>query len=75
MSNAGIESKREVLSKARYRTGRECEISPVDFALGWGCMSNQAVIDKLDISQGGRWYEYHWSNFPPVEYAASAVMR
>jgi hypothetical protein len=57
----------ELLSKARYRTGRESEISPIDFALGWGCMSNEAVIDKLSISQSGRWYEYRWSNLPPVD--------
>jgi hypothetical protein len=59
--------KAEVLSKARYRTGRESEISPLDFALGWGCMSNQEIIDKLDISQSGRWYQYRWSSIPPAD--------
>jgi hypothetical protein len=39
-----------VLSVERYRTGREAEISPVDFALGWGSMSDDAVTSKLDIS-------------------------
>ena len=56
----------EVLSKARYYMGRECDLSPVDFALGWGRMSDQALLDKLDISQSGRWYNYHWDGAPPA---------
>lgn len=56
----------EVLSKARYYMGRECDLSPVDFALGWGRMSDQALLDQLDISQSGRWYSYHWDNAPPA---------
>lgn len=59
--------KAELLSKARYRTGRDSEISPIDYALGWGCMSNQAVIDQLDLSHYGRWFEYRWSNMAPAD--------
>ena len=47
-----------VLSTCSYSLGRECDLSPVDLALGWGPMSNQAIIDVMDISQGNRWY--HW---------------
>ena len=57
----------EVLSKARYYMGRECDLSPVDFALGWGRMSDQSLLDNLQISQSGRWYNYHWDGAPPAD--------
>lgn len=47
-----------VLSKQRYWFGREADLSPVDFALGWGPMSDETVLDEISISQGGRFY--HW---------------
>lgn len=53
-----------VLSTERYRLGRESEISPVDFALGWGAMSDSAVLDRIDISQHGRFYFWHVDEFP-----------
>lgn len=63
---AAYDIEARLLSKARYRFDRESELSPLDFALGWGCMSDQAVLDKLDISQNGRWYVYRWQNPPPL---------
>ena len=53
-----------VLSAEKYRLGRESEISPVDFALGWGAMSDSAVLDRIDISQRGRFYFWHVDEFP-----------
>jgi hypothetical protein len=53
-----------VLATERYRLGRESEISPVDFALGWGAMSDSAVLDRIDISQRGRFYFWHVDEFP-----------
>lgn len=47
-----------VLSTNHFSVGRESDLSPIDLALGWGQMSNQGVIDGLDISQSNRWY--HW---------------
>jgi len=63
---AGYDIRAKVLSTERYRTGREAELSPVDFALGWGPMSDQTVLSQLQISQGGRWYQYRWDNQPPI---------
>ncbi|MFZ6759350.1 hypothetical protein ACO0K9_19260 [Undibacterium sp. Ji50W] len=54
-----------VLSKETYSSDREAELSPVDLALGWGAMSDSAVLAKLSISQGHRFYYYHWDNEPP----------
>jgi hypothetical protein len=56
-----------VLSRERYRNDRVADLSPVDLALGWGSMSMAGVINELRISQSGRWYEYRWSNEPPLE--------
>ncbi|MCU0414714.1 MAG: hypothetical protein MUE91_09990, partial [Ignavibacteriaceae bacterium] len=50
--------KARVLSRNDFSVGMESEISPYDLALGWGPMSDQSVIDKLDISQSNRWYRW-----------------
>lgn len=50
--------KARVLSRNNFSMGKESEISPFDLALGWGPMSDQSVIDKINISQSNRWY--HW---------------
>jgi hypothetical protein len=33
-------------------------ISPLDLAVGWGPMSDQAVLDEMSIYQGQRWYQW-----------------
>jgi len=54
-----------VLNKNYFSFGSGSEISPLDLALGWGPMSDQAVIDQLDITQRNRWY--HWeAEFLPI---------
>jgi len=45
-----------VLSREDYRWDTEADLSPMDLALGWGVMSDQAVLDRITISQGTRWY-------------------
>jgi len=55
-----------VLSAEHYSMDTGADISPVDLALGWGAMSDTAVINQLDISQGGRFYRYHWTDEPPI---------
>jgi len=60
--------KAVILSKHHY-WGAETEdtLSSYDLALGWGPMSDAKVINQLDISQDGRWYNYHWSKDPPID--------
>jgi hypothetical protein len=53
-----------VLGAERYRFGREAELSPVDLALGWGPMSDTAVLEKISISQGNRFYYWRVDEFP-----------
>ena len=56
-----------VLSRADYSFDPQSSISPTDLAMGWGRMSDTAVLANLDISQSGRWYFYHWStDAPPI---------
>jgi hypothetical protein len=62
-----------LLSAETYRMGREAELAPIDFALGWNDMSNDAVLARLSISQGNRFYYYRWENEPPI--APDAIVR
>ncbi len=51
-----------VLSRENYYFGRESDLSPVDFTLGWGQMSDQSIIDQISISQGSRRYRWKTRN-------------
>jgi hypothetical protein len=61
---AQFELKAKVLGKERYRFDRESDIAPYDLALGWGRMSDQAIIDRIDISQRTRWFFWETDNYP-----------
>ncbi len=61
-----------VLSRSRYRYDPGATIAPVDLALGWGPMSIAGVINDLNISQSGRWYEYSYRADPPLDPAVIA---
>jgi hypothetical protein len=56
-----------VLSRADYRWDTESQLAPTDLALGWGRMSDSAVLDKIDISQSGRFYYWRVREFPIPE--------
>lgn len=61
---AEFQLKGKVLAREDYSLGRESDLSPVDFALGWQYMSDESVLDKIDISQSGRWYRWRAQEFP-----------
>lgn len=63
---ASFEIRARVLSTEPYYLHREADLSPLDLALGWGVMSDQAVLDRIDISQSGRWYRTRYELPPPV---------
>lgn len=63
---AGFSIEARVLGREDYFIGREADFSPTDLALGWGRMTEDAVLAQLNISQGGRWYRYSWKNEPPI---------
>lgn len=47
-----------VLSRKRYRTGREADVSPLDLALAWGPAAEEPILSNVSFSQGGRWYYF-----------------
>jgi len=61
---ASIDMKAKVLSKTSYSLGRESDLSPVDLALGWQSMSDESVLEQIDISQSNRWYYWRVKQFP-----------
>jgi hypothetical protein len=63
---ARFEIRARVLSRRDYRWGDEADLAPVDLALGWGVMSDQAVLDRIEITQGGRWYFTRYQLPAPV---------
>jgi len=55
-----------VLHKRNYSYDPGAALVPVDLALGWGPMSNQAVLDRLRISQSMRFYWFEYKLPPPI---------
>lgn len=53
-----------VLSREDYRMGREAELSPTDFGIGWGRMSDEEVLKNIEISQSGRFMHWRVQEFP-----------
>ncbi len=45
-----------VLAVERYRTDGGARLSPIDFAVGWGPMSDSAVLEHFRVTQGGRFF-------------------
>jgi hypothetical protein len=63
---AGFDAEVRVLSRERYWLGALAKVAPLDIAVGWGPMSDSAVLAKLDISQSGRFYFWHYADEPPI---------
>ncbi|MBX2883355.1 MAG: hypothetical protein KTR32_25605 [Granulosicoccus sp.] len=55
---AHFDIEARVLSRKNYSGDEESKLSPVDLALGWGNMSDEKVLNMMEIKQGNRWY--HW---------------
>ena len=61
---AEFEIQARVLARKNYSWGRESDLSPVDFALGWGRMSDEAVYGQINIRQNNRFYYWRVQQFP-----------
>ena len=57
---ARFEIRARVLGTEPYYFRRESDLSPIDLALGWGVMSDQDLLDQLEISQSSRWYRWRY---------------
>jgi hypothetical protein len=66
---AGFTIVARVLSRETYSFDGFASASRVDLALGWGPMSDSAVLAPLEIEQGARFYTLRWESEPPQEPA------
>ena len=55
---ASYEIRALVLGVEAYRFDEGAAVAPLDVAVGWGPMSDSGVLNKLNISQGNRWYYF-----------------
>lgn len=53
-----------VLSRADYNWDAGADLSPMDLALGWGRMSDSAIVDQIDIKQSVRYATWRSNEFP-----------
>lgn len=59
-----------LVHKSQYRIDAEAGLAPWDFVVGWGPLSDSAMLDQIEFSQMGRWF--YWKpkrgDFPlPLE--------
>lgn len=59
-AQASYDIRARLLSREAYRFGREADLSPVDFALGWGPMSDSTLLKQMTISQSNRFFRLRW---------------
>jgi hypothetical protein len=65
---ASFKLKARVLSRKRYRFDRGADLCPIDLALGWGTMSDEAVLNKMKISQMGRFFYWETAGELPIPF-------
>jgi hypothetical protein len=53
-----------VLRREDYTLGALASLVPTDFAVGWGRMSDTAVLEGIEISQGNRFYFWRTQTWP-----------
>ena len=63
-TRARFEITARVLSRKDYSMGAGADLVPIDLALGWGRMSDSAVLANIDITQSGRFYYWNVKEFP-----------
>ena len=61
---ASFDIMAKVILREDYHYDEGAEISPMDLALGWGRMSDEAVLKHINFSQSGRWYRYRYESAP-----------
>src|SRR5262249_42721793 len=53
-------------SRKIYSNDEIADLCPIDFAVGWGHMTDQAVLDRIRIWQTGRFFFWEYQNPPPI---------
>jgi len=65
---ASFELEARVLRSKSYCCGGPDRLAPVDVAFGWGKMSDEAVLARIDVSQSGRFYYWRYEGSPPLPH-------
>ena len=63
---AGFSVDARVLSREDYSLGREAGVFAHRPRPRLGSHGDEAVLDRLDISQSSRWYHCRWRGDPPI---------
>jgi hypothetical protein len=66
---ARFKAEVRVLGRSRYWLGDLADVSPLDIAVGWGPMSDSAVLAHIEVSQSGRFYFWSYEDEPPIPRA------
>ena len=66
VGQARFSAEVRVLARERYRLGALADVSPLDIAVGWGPMSDSAVLADLEVWQSGRFYFWQYDEEPPI---------
>ena len=61
---AGFSATVRILRRENYALDWIAPLVPTDFAVGWGAMSDSAVLDGIEISQANRFYFWHTRTWP-----------
>lgn len=69
---ARFDIRARVLAHKNYRTAPDGDLVPYDLALGWGAMSDSAVLDHIAIHQGTRTYGWYVDDFNALPNADRA---
>jgi len=74
-ATARFSGKVRLLSVQRYARDRAAQVSPVDVGVGWGRLSDSAVLRSLDLAQGSRElvYQIYDPSVPDTEMQASVL--
>jgi hypothetical protein len=54
-----------VLGVSPYWFDRSADLSPADFAVGWGPMSDPSIVEQFGLSQSGRFLYMRGKQYPP----------
>jgi hypothetical protein len=65
---ASFELEARVLRSKNYCCGGPDRLAPVDVAFGWGRMSDEAVLERIDFSQSGRFYYWRYEGAAPIPH-------
>jgi hypothetical protein len=53
-----------VIGKEYYHFDATADFAPLDLALGWGPLSDEAVLEHIDFRQSSRWLTYRYRQAP-----------